>query len=386
VQQIPRLLFRESEKNQKKAKGKKLRGLSMLDIKQISIHPSADLKMKPQDELMLPFGRHFTDHMFLMNYSLEREWYNPRIVPYGVLPLDPAASSLHYGQAVWEGMKAYRTSGGDIQLFRPRENFLRLNRSAARLVMPALDPDFVVDALKQLLRIDQEWVPHLKGTSIYIRPIMIAIEPFLGVHPATEMLFYIILSPVGPYFTKGFSPIKLYVENQYVRASEGGVGNSKNSGNYAASLMAATEAKKKGFDQVLWLDGKEHRWIEEIGTMNVFFKIDDHIITPPLGDSILPGITRDSVIKLFKSIGISVIERKISIDEIIEGIKTGKVTECFGTGTACVIAPVNLLQYKENSFQIGNGEIGSLTNWVYTTLTGIQYGEKDDPFKWIEKI
>lgn len=358
----------------------------MLDIKQISIHPSTDLKIKPQDELKLQFGRHFTDHMFLMNYSPDREWYNPRIEPYGSLSLNPAASSLHYGQAVWEGMKCYRTATGEIQLFRPRENFLRLNRSAARLVMPTLEPDFAVDALKQLLRVDQDWVPHLKGTSMYIRPIMIAIEPFLGVHPATEMLFYIILSPVGPYFSNGFSPIRLYVEDQFVRASEGGVGSSKNSGNYAASLMAATEAKKKGFDQVLWLDAKEHRWIEEIGTMNVFFKMNGNIITPKLNDSILPGITRDSVIQLVKSFNIPLIERKISMDEIIAGIEDGSVTECFGTGTACVIAPVNEIFFKGKTYHIGGRKIGSNTQRIYDTLTGIQYGDIEDSFGWIEKI
>jgi branched-chain amino acid aminotransferase len=341
---------------------------------------------KPKDETQLPFGRYFTDHMFVMQYDQEKGWHSPEIKPYGPFQLDPAASGLHYGQSVWEGLKCYRTPDGDLQLFRPRDNFQRLNRSAERMVMPQIDIELVLSALKTLIRMDAEWVPHSPGTSVYIRPAMFATEPFLGVHPAHQMVFFIILSPVGPYYANGFSPVKIYVEDQYTRAAEGGTGCIKNSGNYAGALKAAQEAQDKGFSQVLWLDGKEHHYIEEIGMMNVMFKIRDEIVTPSLNGSILPGITRDSVIKLLRSQGMNVNERKISIEEIIEAAELGELQEAFGTGTAAVIAPIGSLTYQGKTYPINAEQTGPCAKEIYDSLTGIQYGYLPDPFEWIEKI
>lgn len=349
---------------------------------ELRLRPKEELKPKPEDESRLGFGDIFTDHMFRMDYVEGKGWHNPRIEPYGPILLDPAAMSIHYGQQIFEGLKAYGTKDGRILLFRAQENFLRMNRSARRLCMPELDVDFALEALKKLIEIEKEWVPRSKGTSLYIRPTMLATEPHLGVRPAKEYLFYIILGPVGAYYKEGLNPVKIYVEDKFVRAAKGGTGEAKTAGNYAASLLAAELAKKKGFTQVLWLDAAEKRYVEEVGTMNMFFVFDGEVATAPLDGSILPGVTRDSVIKLLKSWGINVNERNISIDEVINRAKDGTLKEAFGTGTAAVISPVGQITYKDMDFIVNNGVMGELSQKLYNELVSIQYGEAPDPFGW----
>lgn len=352
---------------------------------EIKITKATKLKVKPKDESQLEFGKIFTDHMFIMKYTQKEGWHDPKIIPYGPLPLDPAASGLHYGQLIFEGLKCYSTKNG-LQMFRPQKNFERMNNSAERMCMPRFDSDLVLKGLKELLKIDADWVPKSKGTSLYIRPTMVATEPFLGVHPAHELLFYIILCPVGAYYASGFAPVKIIVEDKYVRAVVGGVGDSKTAGNYAASIKSAEEAMAKGFTQVLWLDGKERKYIEEVGTMNIMFKIGDEVITPPLTGSILPGVTRDSVIQLLKAKKMKISEKRITIDEVIAAAEKGELKEVFGTGTAAVITPVGSLTYKDKTYTIGDFKVGPLTQQLYDELTAIQYGEKADPFGWIEKV
>ncbi len=341
-------------------------------------------KPKPENALNLPFGTIFTDHMFIMKYS-ENEWHSPTISPYKALELDPAALVLHYGQGIFEGMKAYRRNDS-VYLFRPEKNMSRMNRSARRMVMAEFDEVLALKYLNELIRIEKDWIPTQKGTSLYIRPTMIAIEPKLGVKPSDEYLFYIILSPVGPYFKEGFSPVKIWISDQYIRAAEGGVGAAKTMGNYAASLMAGTKAKTKGYSQVLWLDAKENKYLEEVGTMNIMVVFEDEIATPALSGTILPGITRESVITILRDWGNNVVERKISVNEVLEGLKSGKVKEVFGCGTAAIIAPVGELFFKEKAHVVSDGEIGPLTQKLYDELTGIQCGEREDPFGWVHKI
>ena len=309
-----------------------------MDIKVTAAAPD-QLKTKPADESQLGFGNITTDHMFLMNYETSRGWFDPRVVPYAPLNIDPAAMALHYGQEIFEGLKAYSMKGGDIGLFRARDNYGRLNRSAERLCMPPVDVDMAMDGMKQLIVQDREWIPKSPGTSLYVRPTMIATEPHLGVRPSDTYLFFIIIGPVGAYYKEGLNPVKIYVEDFYVRAAIGGTGEAKTAANYAASLFAAEEAKKKGFTQVLWLDAAERKYVEEVGTMNMFFRIDDEIITAPLNGSILPGITRDSVIRIVKDWGLKMTERSLAIDEVISAAENGRLTEAFGTGTAAVISP-----------------------------------------------
>lgn len=349
---------------------------------ELRLKPKEELKSKPEDESRLGFGDIFTDHMFRMDYVEGKGWLNPRIEPYGPILLDPAAMSIHYGQQIFEGLKAYGSKDGRILLFRPQENFLRMNRSARRLCMPELDVDFALEALKKLIEIEKEWVPRSKGTSLYIRPTMLATEPHLGVRPAKEYLFYIILGPVGAYYKEGLNPVKIYVEDKYVRAAKGGTGEAKTAGNYAASLLAAELAKKKGFTQVLWLDAAEKKYVEEVGTMNMFFVFDGEVATAPLDGSILPGVTRDSVIKLLRSWGITVKERNIPIEEVITKAKDGTLKEAFGTGTAAVISPVGQITYKDMDFTVNNGVMGELSQRLYNELVAIQYGEAPDPFGW----
>lgn len=349
---------------------------------ELRLKTKEELRPKPEDESSLGFGDIFTDHMFKMDYAEGRGWTNPRIEPYGPICLDPAAMSIHYGQQIFEGLKAYRARDGRILLFRAEENFLRMNRSAKRLCMPELDVGFVLEALKRLITIEKDWVPKSKGTSLYIRPTMLATEPHLGVRPSKEYLFYIILGPVAAYYKEGLNPVKIYVEDRFVRAAKGGTGEAKTSGNYAASLLAAELAKKKGFTQVLWLDAAEKRYVEEVGTMNMFFVFDGEVATAPLDGSILPGITRDSVIKLLHSWGINVNERNIPIDEVISRAKDGTLKEAFGTGTAAVISPVGQITYKDNDFLVNNGQMGELSQRLYNELVSIQYGEAPDPFGW----
>jgi branched-chain amino acid aminotransferase len=340
---------------------------------------------KPTDESKLVFGKVFSDHMFVMDYR-NGEWQDARIVPYQDFRLDPAAMVLHYGQGIFEGMKAYRCRDGRIHLFRPEKNCERFNRSARRMCMPEIDTAFQVEAIKTLVKQDVEWIPHSMGASLYIRPTMIASEPALGVRPANQFLFYVITGPVGAYYPEGFNPIKIFISDEYVRAVRGGVGDAKTMANYAASLYAAEDAKKRGFTQVLWLDAVERRYVEEVGTMNIFFRIKDELVTPPLTGSILPGVTRDSVIQLARHWGIKVNERLITIEEVLESIHSGDMREIFGTGTAAVISPVGKICYKNEYSQVQDGAVGELSQKIYDEIVGIQYGEKDDPFGWVQEV
>ncbi len=356
-----------------------------MDINVNQAHPNA-LKSKPSDEANLSFGDIFTDHMFLMDYEAGRGWFNPRIVPYGDFDLNPAAMGIHYGQAIFEGLKAYRGKDDAIYLFRPMENFIRFNRSAVRVCMPEMNIDGAMEAMIKLILMEREWIPVNKGTSLYIRPAMLATEPHLGVRPAKTYLFFIILCPVGAYYKEGLDPVKIYIEDKYVRAAVGGTGEAKVAGNYAASLLAAEEAKAKGFTQVLWLDAAERKYVEEVGTMNMFFVIDNEVITAPLTGSILPGITRKSVIHLVKAWGLKMIERSLAIEDVIDAVDNDRLKEAFGTGTAAVISPVGQMTYKGKDYPIAGGQMGDLSQRLYNELIAIQYGEKEDLYGWRVKI
>lgn len=355
-------------------------------MQSISIKLTQSPKKKPTSQSMLGFGRVFTDHMFIMDYNTNKGWYDPRIVPYGNIKLDPASMCLHYGQETFEGLKAYRSREGKILLFRPIKNMQRMNLSNDRLCIPRINDEFCLEAIKKLVYIDRDWVPKGEGTSLYIRPFIIATDPFLGVHPANNLKFIVICSPVGAYYTQGINPIKIYVETKYVRAVKGGIGYAKTAGNYAASLKAQSEAEKKDYTQVLWLDGVYRKYIEEVGTMNVFFVIDDKIVTPELNGSILPGITRLSVIELLKSWGYNVLERKISIDELYDCYVSNRLVESFGTGTAAVVSPIGELRWEEKIIKINDGKTGKLANKIYNALTDIQFGKVNDNMNWTVSI
>ena len=355
-------------------------------MQEIKVTLSTVLKQKPQDESQLGFGRIFTDHMFLMNYEKGRGWYDPRIVPYSDFSMDPAAMVFHYGQAIFEGTKCYRRKDGGLQLFRPEENLARMSRSAERMAMPHLDEETALLGLKKLVEIEKDWVPHQDGTSLYIRPTMIALDAQLGVHASHKYLFYIILSPVGAYYKEGLKPVGIYVEDSYVRAVRGGVGFTKCAGNYAASILAGDIAEKKGYAQVLWLDGVEQKYVEEVGSMNMMFAYGKKIVTPMLNGSILPGITRKSVLQLAAQLGYEVEEKRIAIEDVFEDIKAGCCTEAFGTGTAAVISPVGELCWKDEKVTLGDGSIGPVAQKLYDTLTGIQYGRLPDENGWIVKL
>ena len=353
---------------------------------EIRVELTKNPKPKPQDESKLGFGKIFTDHMFIMEYSTEKGWYDPRVVPYQPLELDPAATCLHYGQLIFEGLKAYRTQDGQIVMFRPEQNMMRLNQSDARLCMPEVDVEFMVSAISKLVEIEKDWVPSSPGTSLYIRPFVIATEAFLGVHPAGSYKLIVILAPSGPYYAGGLAPVKIFVEDEYVRAVRGGTGYTKCAGNYAASLKSQVKAEEKGFAQVLWLDGVERKYIEEVGAMNIFFVLEDEIVTPDLSGSILPGITRASVLELLKSWGLRVSERKIAIDELAGAHAAGKLKEAFGTGTAAVISPVGELNWGEKKMVVNNNQIGPISQRLYDELTGIQRCEREDKFGWVCKV
>ena len=355
-------------------------------MQQIKVELTKNPKQKPGDESKLGFGTIFTDHMFLMNYDLGEGWHDPRIVPYAPLSLDPAAMCLHYGQSVFEGMKAYRTADNRILLFRPDKNMARLNVSNERLCIPLIDEEFAKQAIEKLVSVEKDWVPSTPGTSLYIRPFIIGVDPHVGVHPAHHLLFLVICSPVGAYYPEGLNPVKIYVETNYVRAVRGGMGFTKTAGNYAASLKAQDEAEKQDYTQVLWLDGVERKYIEEVGTMNVFFKIDDEIVTPGLQGSILSGITRMSSIEILKAWGMKVSERKISIDELAKAADEGRLKEAFGTGTAAVISPIGHLKWGDDIMEINNGEIGPISQRLYDTLTGIQWGKIKDTMGWTVEV
>jgi branched-chain amino acid aminotransferase len=352
---------------------------------QLTVKKADQLKTKPDDS-KLGFGSIFTDHMFNMDYNPQDGWHNPRIEPYASIEMDPATMVLHYGQGVFEGLKAFRTDSGDIQLFRPGDNFKRLNNSARLLCIPEIDEAFALEALKQLLIIEKDWVPSTPGTSLYIRPTIIATDPFLGVRASHTYRYFIILSPVGAYYAEGFNPVKIWVTRNHVRAVRGGVGEAKTPGNYAASLYAGEQAHHQGYTQVLWLDGIEQKYIEEVGAMNIFFVINGELITPMLSGSILPGITRKTVISLAKMWDINVSERKISINEVLDAHSSGKLEEIFGSGTAAVISPVGEIKYGDTVITVGNGTVGPMANKFYKTISDIQYGHIEDPEGWIERV
>lgn len=343
------------------------------------------LKPKP-DPKTLVFGRSFTDHMFVMNYSTEKGWHNGRIEPYGPFALDPSAMVFHYAQEVFEGMKAYRAPDGSIRLFRPYENARRMINSCERLCIPPVDEETFVSAVKQLVSVERDWVPSEPDTSLYIRPFIIATDAALGVHASHTYIFAIITCPVGAYYPEGLNPVKIYVEDQDVRAVRGGTGYTKCGGNYAASIRAGERANEKGYSQVLWLDGVEQKYIEEVGSMNVMFQIDGTVVTPKLTGSVLPGVTRKSCVDLIKSWGIPVEERLISAQELFDAAEAGKLDEAWGTGTAAVVSPIGELAWEDKKVAVSGGQIGKLTQKLYDTLTGIQWGKIDDPFGWSVKV
>ena len=348
---------------------------------EITITRTENPKEKP-DPATLGFGELFTDHMFIMDYDDGRGWHDPRIVPYGPVMLDPAAAVLHYSQEMFEGLKTYRSENGSLRLFRPDMNAKRTNVSNDRICLPQIDEEFYVDAIKALITIDKDWAPDYPGTSLYIRPFIFATEPFLGVRPSKSYYFMIILSPVGPYYKGGLQPTKIYVEDKYVRSAEGLAGNAKVGGNYAMSLKSQVEAQAKGYTQVLWLDGLERRYVEEIGTSNAFFVIDGEVFTAPLTGTILPGITRDSVIRILKDRGVKVREERFAIEDVYAAAEQGKLEEVFASGTAAVISPVGEMLWKDRKITINGGEIGPVSQSLYDTITGIQSGALPDPYGW----
>ena len=353
---------------------------------ELKILPVPEQKEKFTDESSLAFGKLFTDRMFVMEYDSDQGWHSARIEPYGPFTLDPAAMVLHYSQEIFEGLKAFRRPDGSIAMFRPTDNIDRFNRSARRMCMPEVDEKFFMDALLELVRLEADWVPQSMGTSLYIRPTMIATEAMLGVRPANKYLCYIILSPVGAYYKGGIAPVKIWISDHYVRATEGGTGEAKTGGNYAASLYAAKQASEAGYDQVLWLDAKEKRYVEEVGSMNMVFLYDGKIVTSPLHGTVLDGITRRSALTLLKEMGYEIEERALTVEEVMEGAQNGRLSEAFGTGTAVVISPVGSFCYKDQCVQLGDGTPGKLTMDLYNKLTGIQYGQEPDTHNWVTML
>ena len=353
---------------------------------EIKITRTTTPKAKPAKGQALGFGKIFTDHMFMMNYTEGKGWHDARVEPFHSIELSPACVVFHYGQEMFEGLKAYRGVDGKVRLFRPEMNARRTNASNKRLCIPELPEEMFVEAVRAVVDVDADWIPTDDGTSLYIRPFIIATDDFLGVAPSKTYLFIVILSPSGAYYSSGLAPVGIWIEDDYVRAVKGGMGFAKTGGNYAASLAAQVKAHDDGYSQVLWLDGVERKYIEEVGAMNIFFKINGTIVTPMLNGSILPGITRNSVIELCKSWGLPVEERKISVDELIEAQKSGALEECFGTGTAAVISPVGKLRYKDDVMTINGGEIGEISQKLYDTVTGIQGGTVEDKFGWVKVL
>ncbi len=353
-------------------------------MQEIKFIEAKNLKEKP-DMKNLGFGNYYTDYMFVMDYTEGKGWHDARIEPYGPLMMEPASMVLHYGQATFEGLKAYYGVDGDIRLFRPEKNMERLNESNKRLCIPELDVDFAIEGIKKLVKIEKDWIPTEPGTSLYIRPFVIATDVHVGVHPSHTYKFIVILSPVGAYYKEGINPVKIYVEDDFVRAVKGGLGYAKTAANYAASLKSQVIAEEKGYTQVLWLDGINRKYIEEVGTMNVMFVIDGEVVTPELNGSILPGITRMSTIELLRDAGYKVTERRVSIEEVFEAAENGKLDEAFGTGTAAVISPIGVLEWEGKKITINDGKIGQISQKVYDTITGIQSGAVEDKFGWITK-
>lgn len=351
----------------------------------ITITKTTAPKQKP-DESALGFGKIFTDHMFMMDYNKETGWTNARIVPFENLSIHPASTVLHYGSEIFEGLKAYRRADSKVQLFRPIENIRRMNRSAERLCLPEIPEEDALEALLKFVEVEQDWTPYSEGTSLYLRPFMFGNDESLGVHAVSNATFIIIASPVGSYYAEGINPVKIMIEDEDVRAVRGGTGYAKCGGNYAASNRAGERAAQQGYSQVLWLDGVERKYIEEVGAMNVMFKIDGEIVTPMLSGSILPGITRMSCLEVLRKEGYKVSERLLSIDELEEAMENGKLEEAWGCGTAAVISPIGELCYKGKKYAVNNGEIGETTQHLYDTLTGIQWGKIADDYGWIVEL
>lgn len=352
----------------------------------ISINKTTNPKPLPTEDNPLTFGTIFTDHMFVMDYETGKGWHNPRIEEYAPLTLDPSAMVFHYGQEMFEGLKAYKAEDGRILLFRPQKNIERANNTNRRICIPEIPEEDFLQAIKEIVRVDQAWIPTKPGTSLYIRPFVIATDPFLGVRPSDTYKFIIILSPVGAYYPEGLNPVKIWIEDEYVRAVKGGVGEAKTGANYVASLKAQMKAHEEGYSQVLWLDGVERKYIEEVGAMNIFFKINGTVITPMLNGSILPGVTRNSCVELCKSWGLPVEERRISVDELVAAARDGSLEEVWGSGTAAVISPVGHLRYGNEVMQIQDGGIGEISQKLYDTVTGIQLGKIEGPEGWVVEV
>lgn len=348
---------------------------------EIKFTKAQPLKEKP-DPSTLGFGKIFTDHMFMMDWNVEAGWQNARIVPFGYLSIHPASTCLHYGSEIFEGLKAYRRADGKVQLFRPIENIRRMNNSAERLCLPQIPEDMALEIYTKFIETEQDWTPSAEGTSLYIRPFMFGNDESLGVHAVHNATFMIIASPVGSYYKEGINPVKIMIESEDVRAVVGGTGEAKCGGNYAASNRAGERAEKKGYSQVLWLDGVERKYIEEVGAMNVMFKINGEIVVPMLTGSILPGITRKSCLEVLRSEGYNVVERRISVDELAKAMEDGTLEEAWGTGTAAVVSPIGELCYKDMKYTVNGGKIGEVTQHLYDTLTGIQWGKIEDKFGW----
>ena len=334
-------------------------------------------------EEKLGFGKVFTDHMFMMDYEAGKGWYDARIVPFGRISLHPASTVLHYGAEIFEGLKAYRRADGGVQLFRPMENVKRMNRSAERMSLPEIDENDLLEILTTFVKMEEKWVPKSFGTSLYLRPFLFGNDETLGVHAVHRATFMLIASPSGSYYAEGINPVGIMIESEDVRTVRGGTGYAKCGGNYAASTRAGERAVKKGYSQVLWLDGVERKYVEEVGAMNVMFKIDSEIVTPKLTGSILPGITRKSCIEVLQSLGYTVSERLLSVDELVDAMESGRLEEAWGCGTAAVVSPIGRLAYGDKEYVIHDGKIGEITQKLYDVLTGIQWGKTDDPFGWV---
>ena len=352
---------------------------------EIKITRAAALKEKP-DSSKLVFGKAMTDHMLIIDYDAGQGWHDARIIPYGPLQIDPAAKVLHYAEEIFEGLKAYRTADGSIQLFRVRDNIDRMNKSADRLCLPQIPEELAVSAIKKLVEVEQDWVPREKDTSLYIRPFMIGLDAALGVHSSHHVQFIVVVCPVGAYYPEGLNPVKIYIENEDVRAVKGGTGMAKTGGNYAASLRAGNRAEERGYSQVLWLDGVHRKYIEEVGSMNVMFKVAGRILTPDLNGSVLDGITRRSCIQLLKDWGYEVEERRISAEELFDAAESGALEEAWGTGTAAVVSPIGELAMDGKKVTVSGGKIGEITQKLYDELTSIQWGRTADPHGWITKL
>lgn len=340
--------------------------------------------MPPEDKL--GFGKVFTDHMLIVDWTESEGWKDARIVPFGRISLHPASTVLHYGAEIFEGLKAYRREDGGVQLFRPMENIKRMNRSAERMSLPEMDEQDMLELLTTFVKCEEKWVPKSFGTSMYLRPFMFGDDEALGVHAVKRATFMIIASPSGSYYKEGINPVSIMIENEDVRTVRGGTGYAKCGGNYAASTRAGERAAKKGYSQVLWLDGVERKYIEEVGAMNVMFKINGEIITPELTGSILPGITRKSCIEVLKTLGYKVTERLLSVDELVDAMKSGALEEAWGCGTAAVVSPIGKLAYGDDEYVVGGGKIGKVTQELYDILTGIQWGKREDVFNWVYKL